>query len=621
MRSKRCFRASCWLLWAAASLHGQSSGAAKTGGPDFTAALPGTEAISAIAESDSALPLRKLIDEPLRDISVVAGPDKWYYLTGSYSLDQESVRLWRSRDLQRWEPIGVVFRHKRAIQAPEIVYAKGTFWICFAERSGGTFLLRSRTKRVTGPYFFTGQITREGSHPSIFQEGESLYWVWDEGKVARLRPDGSALTGEPFVVRPKVFAAGTRQDANNSRSPIVGTHGAQLRKIQGRYVLFAAEYSLRGGVRSEDLFAAEAGSLEGPWGHRYLVAPNAGASGFFEDGQGHNWIAYAGGGEMALWQEGVGLLEVKHDGFWRANAGIIVEAGPLAISRPRIGVRLRDPHICKSPDHAYYLSTASTSKDASSSIRIFRSTDLRNWEDQDIVWRPTGAAGWSNDAKARVLSPRIYHFEGTFWVVFSLSTGAVGLLRSKSGLATGPYEITSDVPLVANGRTASLFHEEDGELYLIHSDGKLSKLNRQKSAVEGETISLLDANRNPIGREGSTMAKVNGRYVLTAAEWNGDEAVDGTYDLMVGVAENIAGPYSSRRVLAAHAGGGMLFADKDANWWLTYFGNDRSAPFREQLGILPISIQQTAGDLRLSATFAHPAPTPTAGTPTAGSAP
>jgi beta-xylosidase len=60
--------------------------------------------------------LRKLMDTPLRDPSICRGPDDTYYLTGtsepfwSYN-NQNGIRLWKSKDLKTWEPLGTVWRY------------------------------------------------------------------------------------------------------------------------------------------------------------------------------------------------------------------------------------------------------------------------------------------------------------------------------------------------------------------------------------------------------------------------------------------------------------------------------------------------------------------------------
>jgi beta-xylosidase len=83
-----------------------------------------------------------LFETPLRDTSVCLAPDGFYYLTGTtgwphWWTRNDGIRVWRSPDLARWEPLGLVFSieehgtwHRevdphgmRAIWAPEIHHA------------------------------------------------------------------------------------------------------------------------------------------------------------------------------------------------------------------------------------------------------------------------------------------------------------------------------------------------------------------------------------------------------------------------------------------------------------------------------------------------------------------
>lgn len=94
-------------------------------------------------------PLQPLFDYPVRDTCICLGPDGWYYLTGTtghptWWQTNEGIRVWKSKDLQTWKPLGLVWsiekngtwqkkvvKGRRAIWAPEIHYLKGTFWLAY----------------------------------------------------------------------------------------------------------------------------------------------------------------------------------------------------------------------------------------------------------------------------------------------------------------------------------------------------------------------------------------------------------------------------------------------------------------------------------------------------------
>src|SRR5260221_671823 len=63
---------------------------------------------------EPAMPLVKpILDEPLRDVSICKGGDDYYYLTGTlgpnFMTANEGIKIWRSKDLKKWEPLGLVW--------------------------------------------------------------------------------------------------------------------------------------------------------------------------------------------------------------------------------------------------------------------------------------------------------------------------------------------------------------------------------------------------------------------------------------------------------------------------------------------------------------------------------
>ena len=91
------------------------------------------------AENGAVAPagLRKLLDTPLRDPSICRGPDGTYYLTGTsepfwgYN-NENGIRVWKSKDLTTWEPLGTVWRygtspwHEKYLKAKEPLWAPGS---------------------------------------------------------------------------------------------------------------------------------------------------------------------------------------------------------------------------------------------------------------------------------------------------------------------------------------------------------------------------------------------------------------------------------------------------------------------------------------------------------------
>lgn len=265
--------------------------------------------------------IQPLFDFPVRDTSICLGPDGVYYLTGTtgwptWWQTNEGIRVWRSGDLRSWEPLGLVWgferdgtwqrpvkEDRRAVWAPEIHYLKGTFWLtyCLNWPGGGTGILRSTTGRAEGPYEDVspdGPITAE-IDASLFEDDDgAVYFLYQNGKIARMRDDMTGLAEEPRLLVP-------------SNAPHVGFEGAAMAKIDGRYHLICAEFL--GDPPQYHCMAASAESVYGPYGPRYLAVPHGGHNVFFRDRDGSWWSTFFGNDALAPFRERPAILRIGVD--------------------------------------------------------------------------------------------------------------------------------------------------------------------------------------------------------------------------------------------------------------------------------------------------------------------
>lgn len=271
--------------------------------------------------SEQATLLKPCIDIPLRDVSVCWGHDGWYYLTGTtgypdWEIRNEGIWVWRSRDLKDWERIGKVWdvvqdgtwqkqekplgngKTGRAVWAPEIGYFRETYWISYAMNWGGTGLLMSTTGKIAGPYEDMGQITPDGYDASLFVDDDGqAYWVYQDGRIARMAEDLKGLAEKPRAMLPAAFAAGGRKDVNATRAERrIGSYGAFLTKLGGKYLLFCSERFERMDAANDDVFVAVADHIKGPYTHRRLVLPHAGQSMLFKGLEETLWMTFSGDG-------------------------------------------------------------------------------------------------------------------------------------------------------------------------------------------------------------------------------------------------------------------------------------------------------------------------------------
>lgn len=298
-----------------------------------------------------------LFDYWMRDTYVTLGHDDYYYLTGTIAMPGKQtaydispgIKLWRSKNLSDWEPMGVVWdfdKHgtwqkdyviledkpavdlnnfaignKRRTQwAPEIHYIesqKNYFIVaCMPEnpKGKGTFILRSTTGEAAGPYENIADNADGFLFPridgSLFEDDDgSVYFVGHNHEIAKMKDDMSGLA-EPLRVL---------DEQKYQREPYI--EGAYIFKDEGKYNLVQAIWSFRmpdgsfaydpgepkdptrvykkredwaANRYSYDVVIATADNVYGPYSPRYTSVIGAGHNNFFQDKSGNWWATMFG---------------------------------------------------------------------------------------------------------------------------------------------------------------------------------------------------------------------------------------------------------------------------------------------------------------------------------------
>jgi beta-xylosidase len=289
--------------------------------------------------------------------------------------------------------------------------------------------------------------------------------------------------------------------------------------------------------------------------------------------------------------------------------------GPPVGLRKLLDVPLRDPSICRGPDGTYYLTGTSEpfwDFNNENGIRVWKSKDLKAWEPLGTVWR-YGSSPWHEkylEAKKPLWAPEIHYCKGTFWLTYSIpgwdgtgKTSGSGLLKSTSGKPEGPYEDVQPAERLGDEIDASLFEDDDGEVYFVWHCGKIAKMKpdlsgfaepyrRVKTAADdsdpkhhsGLCEGIFGKNSHDhVGFEGAFLFKANGRYYLCCSE-----DYDGRYSCSVASATNIYGPYSARYEAIPCGGHNAIFRDGEGNYYSTYFG----PPWDERPSILRVEFSR-----------------------------
>lgn len=300
--------------------------------------------------------------------------------------------------------------------------------------------------------------------------------------------------------------------------------------------------------------------------------------------------------------------------------------------QPLFDTWLRDTYVMNAPDGYYYMTgTISqegriTAYDQNPGIQLWRSKDLKNWEDLGVVWDFDKHGTWQKDFyitdgtqkvdlnknpvsnKRRTLwAPELHYIasQKNYFLVGSMPLNPKGsgsfVLRSTTGKAEGPYEnIEGNSDGFLHPRIdGSLFEDDDGSVYFVAHNHEIAKMKADMSDI-AEPFREIDEQEYDIEPyiEGAYIFKDEGKYHLVQAIWSFqlpdgryayDEEKPGrafksnkeigearySYDVVIATADNVYGPYSKRYTSVIGAGHNNLFQDKQGNWWATMFGNPR----------------------------------------------
>lgn len=314
-----------------------------------------------------------------------------------------------------------------------------------------------------------------------------------------------------------------------------------------------------------------------------------------------------------------GLAGVRYSGnrpmayptlaWGEAATGSAVEKSLLPSIHPLMELHLRDTQICLGGDGYYYM-TGSTGDNIwafNAGVELWRSPDLVAWTYLGLVWSLDQGGGWAGHWRMRrgkpfraIWAPEIHFINDNYWICFSVSRAGLGLLKSSSGRAEGPYEYAfSPDAHLRRGIDATLFQDDDGSVWLSYGAAdEMVRLNDDMSGyagdwkrteiLAGDCVPARDRARclrgdNTLGYEGATVFKRDGLYYLGAVG-----NVEGRYSFVFGVSEALLGPYRMKHEGPPCAGGGNIFRDRNGLWWSTFFGNDEQSHFREKPGLLRI---------------------------------
>ena len=282
---------------------------------------------------------------------------------------------------------------------------------------------------------------------------------------------------------------------------------------------------------------------------------------------------------------------------------------------PVLNHPLRNPSVCLGPDGCYYLTGTTGYPDwelTNDGIRLWRSTDLIHWEALGKIWDLDRHGTWQRTFKPRhvrgktvnvraVWGPEIHWSGQAFYIVYAMNYGGIGLLKSQSDQATGPYEDLGC--LVDGGHCPSLFWDRDSRAYLLYNHGRIVRLSQDLRSIDGlphiighiEPVSAkIESTVAPPGAPTDfALVYMDGHYCLF---WNQDSGRFGHYtdDVFAAQSDTLFGPYSQPYLAVPHASQPCVFTDKSRRLWATFCGTaqDPGAGVHERVGFVPLQVSK-----------------------------
>lgn len=213
-------------------------------------AMPAADIAAGLKSRDHALYIK---EGWIRDPYITLGPDDYYYLTGTtpspgdpreksdpynIGLGPESivggtVQVWRSKDLAAWEYVGTPFTVARdswhqqpgaLVWAPEIHWL-GDRWALVHCPKQKANLAISAGPDLKGPWTHPmGEKLGQKHDPSLFQDGDAWYLLWENTFIAPLKKDFSDFAAEGVRIDP----SGSRTNAAGKVTTAIGHEGATM---------------------------------------------------------------------------------------------------------------------------------------------------------------------------------------------------------------------------------------------------------------------------------------------------------------------------------------------------------------------------------------------------------
>lgn len=262
--------------------------------------------VPSLAVAPHSLPARDarnpIIHADVPDVAVIRAGDTYYMSSTTMHLSP-GLPIMKSKDLVNWELVSYAYatlddggNDALALRNGQNAYGRGSWASSLRFHNGVCYVttFSSNTNRTHiyatrdiehGPWTATSFAPKLHDHTLHFEDDGRVYMIHGAGdlRIIEINPDLSGVKpgGLDRVIIP---------DASAVAGPDTGlpAEGSQLRKINGKYYLFAITWP-KGGMRTQLVFRSD--TLTGPYEGRVFLADQGVAQGCLIDTPDGDWYA------------------------------------------------------------------------------------------------------------------------------------------------------------------------------------------------------------------------------------------------------------------------------------------------------------------------------------------
>ncbi|MEZ5274945.1 MAG: family 43 glycosylhydrolase [Opitutaceae bacterium] len=226
------------------------------------------------------------------DPSIVRDGEDFYLTHSSYD-KHPGLKIWHSRNLVDWKPIGyALHRNVGSVWAPDFIKHGDTFFIYFPTSTGDNYVVTAANP--AGPWSDPIKLNVSGIDPGhvTAPDGERLIYL-NGGKLARLSPDGLTVTAD----------AVKRYDG----WPIPQVWDIECFCLESPKLLRRGDYYY--------LTSAQGGTAGPPTSHMVVTARSRSPQGPWEESP-YNPVVHTWSRDEEIWSKGHGTFFDDAAGNW-----------------------------------------------------------------------------------------------------------------------------------------------------------------------------------------------------------------------------------------------------------------------------------------------------------------